>query len=83
MFCPGGGGGANITSPSVADLTLAISSCRQGPPAAQYFLVPGEEADLQYELPTGTTYARYASGPGAGAPRHPQGIPLLSHPLVV
>jgi len=43
--------------------------------------VPGEEADLQYEYPTGSTFARYANGPGGGAPRHPAGIPLYKPPF--
>jgi quinoprotein glucose dehydrogenase len=80
LFCPGGGGGANITAPPVADPVsgyLYVSS-RSSCSAIQ--LVPGEEADLQYEAPTGTTFARYANGTGAGAPRHPAGIPLFKPP---
>ncbi len=80
LICPGGGGGANITSPSVADPNtgyLYISSQKACSPVQ---LVPGEEADLQYEEPTGTTFARYADGPGGGAPRHPADIPLYKPP---
>lgn len=80
MFCPGGGGGANITSPSVADPTTNILYVSSHTACSAIQLVPGEEADLQYELPTGTTYAQYANGPGAGAPRHPAGIPLYKPP---
>ncbi len=80
LICPGGGGGANITSPSVADPDtgyLYISSQKACSPVQ---LVPGEEADLQYEEPTGTTFAQYADGPGGGAPRHPADIPLYKPP---
>ncbi len=80
LICPGGGGGANITSPSVADPNtgyLYISSQKACSPVQ---LVPGEEADLQYEEPTGTTFAQYADGPGGGAPRHPADIPLYKPP---
>ncbi len=80
MFCPGGGGGANITSPSVADPTTNILYVSSHTACSAIQLVPGEEADLQYELPTGVTYAQYANGPGAGAPRHPAGIPLYKPP---
>ena len=80
LICPGGGGGANITSPSVADPNtgyLYVSSQKACSPVQ---LVPGEEADLQYEEPTGTTFAQYADGPGGGAPRHPANIPLYKPP---
>ncbi len=80
MFCPGGGGGANITAPSVADPTTGILYVSSHTACSAVQLVPGEEADLQYELPTGTTYAQYANGPGAGSPRHPAGIPMYKPP---
>ncbi len=80
MFCPGGGGGANITAPAVADPTSGVLYVSSHTACSPVQLVPGEEADLQYELPTGTTFARYANGPGAGAPRHPAGIPLYKPP---
>ncbi len=81
MFCPGGGGGANITSPSVADPNSGYLFISSRSACSPVVLVPGEEADLQYEKPTGTTFAQYASGPGAGAPRHPLGIPLFKPPF--
>lgn len=80
MFCPGGGGGANITAPAVADPTSGVLFVSSHSACSPVQLVPGEEADLQYELPTGTTFALYANGPGAGAPRHPAGIPLFKPP---
>ncbi|MCY4264702.1 MAG: PQQ-binding-like beta-propeller repeat protein [Gammaproteobacteria bacterium] len=80
MFCPGGGGGANITAPAVADPATGILYVSSRSACSPIQLVPGEEADLQYELPTGTTFAQYASGPGAGAPRHPAQIPYFKPP---
>jgi quinoprotein glucose dehydrogenase len=80
MFCPGGGGGANITAPAVADPTTGYLYVSSHTACSPIQLVPGEEADLQYAEPTGTTYAMYANGPSAGAPRHPAGIPLYKPP---
>ena len=80
MFCPGGGGGANITAPAVADPTTGYLYVSSHSACSPIQLVPGEEADLQYEYPTGTTYSQYANGPGAGAPRHAEGIPLYKPP---
>jgi len=80
MFCPGGGGGANITAPAVADPTTGMLYVSSHTACSPIRLVPGEEADLQWAAPTGTTFAQYANGPGAGAPRHPAGIPLYKPP---
>ncbi|MDP6536033.1 MAG: PQQ-binding-like beta-propeller repeat protein [Gammaproteobacteria bacterium] len=80
MFCPGGGGGANITAPAVADPTTGYLYVSSHSACSPIQLVPGEEADLQYDAPTGTTFSQYANGPGAGAPRHPAGIPLYKPP---
>lgn len=80
MFCPGGGGGANITAPAVADPTSGYLFVSSHTACSAIQLIPGEEADTLYEAPTGTTYARYANGTGAGAPRHPANIPLYKPP---
>jgi quinoprotein glucose dehydrogenase len=80
MICPGGGGGANITAPAVADPTTGMLYVSSQSACSAVQLVPGEEADTQYEKPTGTTFARYANGPGGGAPRHPANIPLYKPP---
>ena len=80
MFCPGGGGGANITAPAVADPATGYLYVSSHSACSPIQLVPGEEADLQYDAPTGTTFSQYANGPGAGAPRHPAGIPLYKPP---
>jgi len=80
MICPGGGGGANITAPAVADPETGMLYVSSQSACSAVQLVPGEEADLQYEEPTGVTFAQYADGPSGGAPRHPAGIPLYKPP---
>ncbi len=80
MVCPGGGGGANITAPPVADPISGILYISSQSACSAVQLVTGEEADTQYEAPSGTTLSQYANGPAAGAPRHPAGIPLYKPP---
>ncbi|MFK7863064.1 MAG: PQQ-binding-like beta-propeller repeat protein [Pseudohongiellaceae bacterium] len=80
LFCPGGGGGANITAPPVADPVSGYLYVSSRSSCSPIQLVPGEEADLQYDAPTGTTFARYANGPRGGAVRHPAGIPIWKPP---
>jgi quinoprotein glucose dehydrogenase len=80
MFCPGGGGGANITAPAVADPNTGYLYVSSHTACSPIQLVPGDQADLQYEKPTGTTFAQYANGPGAGAPRLPSNIPIYKPP---
>lgn len=84
-WCPGGGGGSNITSPPVADPTTGIIYLSSQSACSAVQLLPGEEADQRYMTDSGTTTtgvttAQYANGPGAGAPRHPTGLPLWKPP---
>jgi glucose dehydrogenase len=84
-WCPGDGGGTNITSPAVADPNLGIIFLSSQSACSAHTLVPGEEADLRYmtdggTTTTGITTARYANGVGGGAPRHPSGLPLMKPP---
>jgi glucose dehydrogenase len=80
MICPGGGGGANITAPPVADPTTGYLYVTSHTACSPIVVVPGEEADHRYAEPTGKTFARFANGGGAGGPRHPAGIPLYKPP---
>ncbi|MFM1894959.1 MAG: hypothetical protein RLZZ385_33 [Pseudomonadota bacterium] len=80
MVCPGGGGGANITAPAVADPTSGLLYISSQSACSAVQLIPGEQADLQYPAPTGTTFAQYANSLAGGAPRHPANIPLYKPP---
>ena len=84
-WCPGGGGGSNITGPAAGDPETGIMFVTSQSACSAIQLLPGEEADLRYMTDNGTTTtgvtpARYANGPGAGAPRHPTGLPLWKPP---
>ncbi len=84
-WCPGGGGGSNITGPAAGDPENGIIFVTSQAACSAVQLLPGEEADLRYMTDNGTTTtgvtpARYANGPGAGAPRHPSGLPLWKPP---
>ncbi len=84
-WCPGGGGGSNITGPAAGDPETGIVFVTSQAACSAIQLLPGEEADLRYMTDNGTTTtgvtpARYANGPGAGAPRHPSGLPLWKPP---
>jgi glucose dehydrogenase len=85
FWCPGGGGGSNITGPAVADPESGIIYLSSQSACSAVQLLPGEEADLRYRTDggtrtTGVTLSQYANGPGAGAPRHPSGLPLWKPP---
>ncbi|MDO9318957.1 MAG: PQQ-binding-like beta-propeller repeat protein [Gammaproteobacteria bacterium] len=85
FWCPGGGGGSNITGPAAGDPETGIVFVTSQSACSAIQLLPGEEADLRYMTDNGTTTtgvtpARYANGPGAGAPRHPTGLPLWKPP---
>ena len=83
MNCPGGAGGANITSPAVADPNKGILYVSSHKACFALRLIPGEEADLLYPNTTGVTLSQWANaGPGATArpPRHPAGIPMWKPP---
>ncbi len=84
-WCPGGGGGTNITSPAVADPVNGIIYLSSQSACSAVTLLPGAEADLRYRTDggtttTGVTLSQYANGPGAGSPRHPSGLPLWKPP---
>lgn len=83
MWCPRGS--TNITGPAAADPQAGVVFVTSLVSCVSIQLLPGEEADLRYMTDNGTTTtgetpARYANGPGAGAPRHPTGLPLWKPP---
>lgn len=84
-WCPGDGGGSNITGPAAADPETGIIYLTSQSACSAHTLVPGDEADLRYMTDNGTTTtgltpARYANGAGGGAPRGPNGLPLMKPP---
>lgn len=84
-WCPGDGGGSNITGPAAGDPETGIIYLTSQSACSANILVPGEEADLRYmtdggTTTTGTTPAQYANGAGGGAPRAPSGLPLMKPP---
>ena len=84
-WCPGDGGGSNITGPAAGDPETGIMYVTSISACSTNTLVPGEEADLRYMTDSGTTTtgrtpARYANGVGAGSPRAPSGLPLWKPP---
>ncbi len=83
MNCPGGAGGANITSPPVADPNSGVLFISSHKACFALRLIPGEEADLLFPNPTGTTLADYANsvrGATARPPRLQSGIPVWKPP---
>ncbi len=83
MNCPGGSGGANIASPPVADPNSGVLYISSHKACFTLRLIPGEEADLLFPNPTGTTLAQYANstrGATARPPRLRSSIPVWKPP---
>lgn len=84
-WCPGDGGGSNITGPAAADPETGVIYVTSQSACSAHTLVPGDEADLRYMTDAGTTTtgkttALYANGASRGAPRGPNGLPLMKPP---
>ena len=79
LWCPGGGGGANINGPAAADPELGILYVTSSTGCTARVLGPGAEADLRWNAPTGTTFADYAVVRSA-SPGRIQGIPITKPP---
>jgi len=69
LSCPGGGGGANIYSPAVADPVSGVMFLASSSGCSTYTLMPGAESPLDAENPTGTTPSEWSRAAGAGAVR--------------
>ncbi|MFT7471844.1 MAG: glucose dehydrogenase [Kiritimatiellia bacterium] len=79
LWCPGGGGGANINGPAAADPESGILYVTSSTGCTARVLGPGAEADLRWNAPTGTTFADYAVVRSA-SPGRIQGIPITKPP---
>jgi len=67
LSCPGGGGGANIYSPAVADRVAGVIYVASSSGCSEYTLMPGAESPLDTASPpTGKTHSEWsrAAGPG-------------------
>ncbi len=69
LICPGGGGGANIYSPAVADPREGILFIASSSGCSTAGLVPGGESSLDANKQTGTTRSDWANEPNLRGPR--------------
>jgi quinoprotein glucose dehydrogenase len=69
MSCPGGGGGANIYSPAVADPVAGVVFVASSSGCSTYTLMPGAESPLDKEHPTGTSHSEWSRAIGPSARR--------------
>ena len=79
LWCPGDGGGANIPGPAVADPTQGILYVTSRSACSSRMVTAAQERDSMIELPTGTTFSRFASLRALPV-RGPQGLPLFKPP---
>ena len=78
LACPGGGGGANIYSPGVADPINGIFYVASASGCSAYKLMPGKDSPLDTStVQTGVTHSDWsrAAGPGGGRRGGAQGRP--------
>ena len=90
LTCPGGGGGANIYAPAVADPVQGIMYVASASGCSTAKLMPGIESPLDGDHQTGTTHSPWSrsadSGFGPGASGRPDratldGLPLWKGPV--
>ncbi len=82
LACPGGGGGANIYSPAVADPVAGVMYVASSSGCGAYTLMPGVESPLDSaSQPTGTTHSEWSRaveeggrGGGGGARGRPDRV---------
>ena len=80
LWCPGDVGGVNIDGPAAADPTTGVLYVTSRKGCTNRIIAPAQERDSMLELPTGTTFARYAPLRSALV-RGPQGLPLFKPPF--
>jgi glucose dehydrogenase len=80
LWCPGDIGGVNIDGPAAADPTTGTLFVTSRKGCTNRIIAPAQERDAMLELPTGTTFARYAPL-RAALVRGPQGLPLFKPPF--
>jgi len=76
--CPGGGGGANITGPPVADPIEGVLFVNSQSACSTTHLAPADESPLDREAQTGTTHSNYSRAVGLSLSRNSETIDGLS-----
>lgn len=79
LWCPGDGGGANIPGPAVADPTTGVLYVTSRSACSSRLITDAAERDSMIEMPTGTTFSRYAALRSMPV-RGPGGLPLFKPP---
>jgi glucose dehydrogenase len=86
IVCPGGGGGANITGPAVADPVEGIMFISSQSNCGRYRLVHGADSPLDTPQQTGTTHSEWSRDPtslqsGFGDEANIDGLPIWKGPV--
>ena len=85
LVCPGGGGGANITGPPVADPVSGVLFITSTSGCSAVELMAGAESPLDGDHQTGTTHSDWSRSTGEEGPRADQatldGLPLWKGPI--
>ena len=72
-ICPGGGGGANITGPPVADPVEGVLFVTSTSGCSPAYLAPGVESPLDSDRQTGVTHSEFSRALGGGGGRGGRG----------
>jgi len=78
QICPGGGGGANITGPPVADPVAGVIFVNSQSACSTAHLAPASESPLDATDQTGTTHSNFSRAVGLGVTSNPADIDGLS-----
>ena len=76
--CPGGGGGANITGPPVADPVAGVIFINSQSACSTIHLAPASDSPLDGPAQTGTTHSDYSRAIGVEAPPSTETLDGLS-----
>jgi len=79
LWCPGDVGGANIDGTPAFDPETGILYVTSQKGCSSRLMVPGEEADQRWPMPTGVTISNYAVGASGGRPTI-RGLPIFKPP---
>ncbi|MGB1841101.1 MAG: hypothetical protein ACPHWZ_08350 [Longimicrobiales bacterium] len=88
LVCPGGGGGANITGPPVADPVEGVLFITSTSGCSPVILMNAAESPLDGDHQTGTTYSDWSRASGPGVPQAARqdqatmdGLPIWKGPV--